>query len=118
MLRIAFLDDLPREMRDRPEQEQDGQPARDGAHEIDAAGRGMRVVAEENDEKPAQEHEQRGAGGVGDLQLITAGDELTAIPEAAGGFHGHNEDSAGNQSDYPANDIIRSVEIHGMYDLF
>jgi hypothetical protein len=52
---------------------------------------------------------------VGDLQLIATGDELAAIPEAAGRFHGHHENCAGNQSDNQANDIVRSVEIHFVY---
>jgi hypothetical protein len=52
---------------------------------------------------------------VGDLQFVAAGYELTAIPEAAGGFHGHDENGAGNQSNDPAHDIVHSVEIHGVY---
>ncbi len=95
-----------------PEQEEDGQAAGDGAHEVDGTGGGMGVIAEEDDKKAAHQDEQRGAGGVGDLQLITAGDEFAAVPEAAGRFHGHDKYGAGNQSHDPAHDIVHSVEIH------
>jgi hypothetical protein len=49
---------------------------------------------------------------VGDLELITAGDELTAIPEAAGRFHGHYIYHTGSQSHDPAYNIIHSVKPH------
>jgi hypothetical protein len=49
---------------------------------------------------------------VGDLELVAAGDELTAIPEAACGFHGHDIDGTGNDSHDPAYDIVHSVKAH------
>ena len=99
-------------MSDRPEEEEDGQAAGDGAHEVDASGRGERVVTEQDDEKAAHENEKRGARGVGDLELKAAGNELTAIPEAAGGFHGHDIDRTGYHSHDPAYNIIHSIETH------
>jgi hypothetical protein len=47
---------------------------------------------------------------VRDLQLIATGDELAAIPEAAGRFHGHHENCAGDQPDRPAGDQIDAME--------
>jgi len=76
----------------------------------------MRVVAEEDDEEAAHKDEEGGAGGVGDLELVAAGDEFTAIPEAAGRFHGHDEDSTGDNSHDPAHDIVHSVKTHKNLD--
>ena len=86
--------------------------AGDGAHEIDAAGCSVGPIAEEDDEEPAHQNEQRSAGRVGDLQFIAAGDEFSAIPETAGWFHGHHKDCTGNQSHDPADDVVYSVETH------
>jgi hypothetical protein len=72
------------------------------------------VVAEEDDKEAAHEDEERGAGGMGDLEFVAAGDELTAIPEAAGGFHGHDKDSTGNHSHDPPHNIVHSFETHKM----
>ena len=66
---ITFLDDTAGKVGDGPEQEQDGQAAGDGAHEVDAMGGGMRVVAEQDDKETAQQDEQGGSGGVRDLQF-------------------------------------------------
>jgi hypothetical protein len=49
---------------------------------------------------------------VGDLELEATGDELAAVPEAAGRLHGHNINGTGNHTHDPAHDIIHSVEIH------
>jgi hypothetical protein len=73
----------------------------------------MRVVSEKNDEKAAHHGEQRGAGRVGDFQLITAGDEFTAVPEAAGRFHGHDINGGGNDPDYSSYKVIDFAETHG-----
>ena len=89
-------------MRDGPKQEEDRQAAADGAHKIDAAGRGMGIVAEQDDEEPTHQNEQRSAGRVGDLQFIATGDEFSAIPETAGGFHSQYEDRAGDKAYDPA----------------
>jgi hypothetical protein len=51
---------------------------------------------------------------VGDLELIAAGDEFTTIPEAAGGLHGHNIDSTGDNSHSPSHDIVHSIETHNV----
>ena len=119
-----LLYELTGKMGDRPEKEENGQAAGDGAHEVDAPCGGERIIAEQDDEKPAHEDEEGGAGGVGDLQLVAAGDELTAIPEAAGGFHGHDIDGTGNHSYDPAYNVVHSIKTHknwviaGKYILF
>jgi len=76
----------------------------------------MRIVAEEDDEEAAHEDEEGGAGGVGDLELIATGDEFTAIPKAAGGFHGHDKDGTGDDSHDPSHDIVHSVKTHKSLD--
>src|SRR5262249_33696250 len=91
----ALHDQFPGEVRDRPKEKKDRKTTGDRAHEVDTAGSCMRIVTEEDDEEATHEYEQRGAGRVGDLELIAAGDELSAIPEAAGGLHGHDKDGAG-----------------------
>ena len=70
------------------------------------------IVAKQDDKETAHQDEQRRAGRVGDLDLITAGDELTAIPEAAGRFRGHDKNGAGGQSHDPAHDIVHTIELH------
>jgi hypothetical protein len=75
----------------------------------------MRIVAEEDDKEATHENEEGGAGRVGDLELVAAGDELTAIPEAAGRFHGHDEDSTGDNTHDPAHDIVHSIETHNVF---
>jgi hypothetical protein len=72
----------------------------------------MGIIAEKNDKEAAHENEQRGAGRVGDLELVAAGDELTAVPETAGRLHRHDKDGACNQSHDPASHIVRSIKIH------
>jgi hypothetical protein len=47
---------------------------------------------------------------VGDLQFIAAGDEFSAIPETAGGFHGQYEDRAGDKAYDPAHYPILADE--------
>jgi len=49
---------------------------------------------------------------VGDLELVAAGDELAAVPETAGGLHGHDIYGTGYGTDYPSHNIVHSVEIH------
>jgi len=85
--RILLLYELTREVSNGPEQEEDGQPAGDGAHEVDASGGGMRIVAEQDNKKPAHEDKERGARRMRYLELIAAGYEFPAIPEATGGLH-------------------------------
>ncbi len=99
-------------MGDGPEQEQDGKPAGDGAHEIHGAGGGMGAVAEKDDKKAAHHHEKRCAGGMWDLEFVGAGDELAAIPEAAGSLHGHHENGTCDHPHDPAHDIIHPVKLH------
>ena len=70
----------------------------------------MRVVAKQNDKETAKEDKQRGAGRMGDLQFITAGDKLSAVPEAAGGLHGHDIYSAGDEAYDPTGEQIEAVE--------
>ncbi len=110
----AIQDDTAGEMGNGPEQEQNGQAAGDGAHEVDAAGGGMWVVAEQDDKEAAQQDEQWGAGRVGDLELITAGDEFTAVPEAAGGFHRHNINCTGKQTYDPTVALFTLLKFIGI----
>jgi hypothetical protein len=49
---------------------------------------------------------------MGYLKFITTGYKLTAIPETAGGFHGHYINHAGKKTHYPAHNIIHFVKIH------
>src|ERR1700677_2912331 len=51
---------------------------------------------------------------MGDLDLITAGNKLAAIPEAAGSFRGHYENGAGGQSHDPPHHIVHPVELHSI----
>jgi len=113
---ILTLNELAGEVRDGPEQEEDGQTAGNGAHEVDAAGGGMRTVAEKDDKEAAHEDEEGGAWGVGDLELVAAGYEFTAIPEAAGRFHGHDKYGTSDYSHDPAHDIVHSVKTHKNLD--
>ena len=62
---ITLLDDTAGEVGDGPEQEQNGQAARDSAHEIDPVGGGMGIVTEQDDKETAQEDEQGGSRRVG-----------------------------------------------------
>ncbi len=78
----------------------------------------MRIIAKEDDEKTAEKDKQRGAGRVGDLQFVTAGDELSAIPEAACSFHCHYKDGTGNQSHNPTHDVVRAIKIHNWVIVF
>ncbi len=114
----AFHDEFAGEMGDGPEQEEDGKAAGDGAHEIDAAGGGMRVIAKKDDKEAAHEDEEGRAGRVGDLELVTTGNEFAAIPEAAGGFHGHYKNSTGDHTHDPTYHIIHSFEIHNRNGFF
>jgi len=107
---VGSHDELAGEMGDGPEQEQDGQAAGDGAHAIDGAGGGEGVIAEQDDKKAAHENKEGGAGRVGYLELIAAGDEFPAVPETAGGFHSHHKHCAGDKPDDPAGDPIQADE--------
>jgi hypothetical protein len=55
---------------------------------------------------------------VGDLEFVTAGYKLSAIPEAACRLHSHYKDSTGNQSNDPAYNVVRTVEIHSRNGFF
>jgi hypothetical protein len=55
---------------------------------------------------------------VGDLEFVTAGDELTAIPEAAGGFHGHYIYGCCEEADDPSGDIVDFSETHESFFCF
>ena len=97
-------------MGDGPKQEEDGEAAGDCAHEINAAGGGVWVIAEEDDEEAAEQYEEGGPGRMGNLQFIAAGDEFSAVPEAAGGFHGEDVDGTGDEADGPAGDQVHPAE--------
>jgi hypothetical protein len=73
----------------------------------------MGVVAEQDDKETAQKDKPGGSRRVGDLQLVAAGDELTAVPEAAGSFHGHYIYCCGDDSDDPSDDVVDFGETHG-----
>src|ERR1700761_700380 len=105
-------------MRNAPEKEEDGKAAADGAHKIHADRGCMGFIAEEDYKETTQENEQRSAGRVGNLQLIAAGDELTAIPERTGGFHGHHIDCTGDEPHDPANDVVYLVKTHWMLKFY
>lgn len=100
-----------------PEQEKDGESAGDSTHKVDTPGGRVRVVAEEDDKKTAQHDEERGAGRVGDLEFIAAGNEFTAVPKTAGRLHGQNIHGAGDEAYCPAGDPIQQEETvwHGIY---
>jgi hypothetical protein len=106
------LDQLTGEVGDGPEEEEDREATGNGGHKIDATGCGEGIVAKEDNEEATHEDEEGGAGRVGDLEFITAGDEFAAIPEAACGFHGHDIDGTGDDSYDPANNVIHSFEAH------
>ena len=90
------------EMGDSPEQEEDGEAAGDGAHEIHAAGSGMGVIAKEDDEEAPQQDKKGCSGRVGNLEFIAAGDKFAAVPEAAGRLHGEDVNGAGDNAYNPA----------------
>src|SRR5450432_3586775 len=71
---------------------------------------GMGAIAKEDDKETAHQDKERSAGGMGDLELVGAGDELAAIPETAGGLHGHDIDGTGNHAHDPTHHIVHSVK--------
>jgi hypothetical protein len=77
----------------------------------------MGVIPEEDDEEAAEEDKERGAGRMGDLELIAARNEFAAVPEAAGRFHCQDIHSAGNKAYCPAGDPIEQAKAiwHGIY---
>ena len=109
-LAVTAHDHFAGEVGSGPEEEEDGEAAGDCAHKVDGAGGGMGVVAEEDDKEAAHHDEEGGAGRVGNLEFIAARDKFAAVPEAAGGFHGHHEYGAGDQADDPAGDKIVTAE--------
>jgi hypothetical protein len=106
------------EMGDGPEEEEDGHAAGQGTHKVDAAGGGVRVIPEEDDEEATHQGEERGARGVGDLEFKTAGNEFTAIPEATGRLHGHDVYGCCEEAYDPPGDIVDLVEAHGGFFYF
>ena len=65
-----------------------------------------------NDKEAAQEYKHGRAGRMGDLKLVTTGDELAAVPEAAGGFHGHHKNGTGDHTHDPSHHIVHSIKPH------
>jgi hypothetical protein len=52
---------------------------------------------------------------MGDFQLVTTGDEFTAVPEAAGRFHGHDVYGCGDESCDCSYDVVDFAETHGVF---
>lgn len=98
-------------MRNGPEEEENGEPAGERAHAVDGTGSGVGIIAEKDDEEAAHEDEERGAGRVGNLEAVAAGDELTAVPKATGGFHGQDKNGTSNEADDPSGDAIEPDEV-------
>ena len=46
------------------------------------------------------------------LLFICTGSKFTTIPEAAGGFHGHDINRAGNDTYNPAGDVVDAFKAH------
>ena len=46
------------------------------------------------------------------LYLVGTGNEFAAVPQAAGGLHSHNVDSAGNDTDNPTYNVVGPFKIH------
>ena len=89
------------EERDAPEKEHDGQAAAKGRHAVDADG-DVGGILREHGEEAAEQLEGGGTGRVSDLQFAGGGDIFAAIPEADGGFGGHEVDHGGQQADRPS----------------
>ena len=109
-LRPAGHAELLRQVRDAPEEEEDGEGTRHCAHHVHRRGRVH--GGDEHGEEAGDEHEHRGARRVSDLELVGRGNELPAIPEAGGGFDGQEIDDGGHQPHGPSGVVIQTLVVH------
>ena len=53
---------------------------------------------------------------MGNLKFIGTRSKFPRVPETAGGFHGHNVNSAGNEANSPARNVVDAFKSHIVID--
>ena len=77
----VLAEDLPRQVRDRPKEEQDRDGRKQGAHNVNHKSYLRRVACEARKDATRQ-HKERCAGRVSYVEFRSGGDKLGAIPKA------------------------------------
>ena len=78
----VLAEDLPRQVRDRPKEEQDRDGRKQGAHNVNHKSYLRRVACEARKDATRQ-HKERCAGRVSHVELRSGGDKFGAIPESS-----------------------------------
>ena len=98
-------DELARQVRDGPEQEQDGGGREQRTHGVDHAGH-LTGIADKLAEQVGGQHEERCPWGVTNLKLVASSDKLRTVPEGSCRLNGGTIDKGGDEERQPSKDIV------------